>query len=236
MTRVRTALVLLALSGAASAAPRAPGRAARFKALIGQVFTQDSVENLQRNGKDDYHFETFDGRGYARVIGPFDGRDDFFLLPGRKGDALLFVEYSCGATCTQKASAYRSGPDGKAVHVPFKEILSLEAFDEVRHRLVALCLDSDEDFDTERASRAAAERDLPACPFALSLSKDAEHAGLAVLYSVLDSNGSGYQLSVGRTIVQAKTLLRWNGTAFVVREGPESEPVYLNTDAMQEKF
>jgi|GEM_PF-2530203 len=227
----------LALVGAASAAPRTASRAARFNAAIGAVFAQESVENLSRNKDEGYRFETFDARaGYARVIGPFDGHDDFFLLPGRKGETLLFVEYSCGPACTQKISAHRVGPDGKTVHVPFKEALSLEAFDELRHRLLAVCVDAESDFNTEPASRAAAQRDLPGCPFALSLSKDAAHAGLAVLYSVIDTDGSGYTLSVGKTIVEPKTGLRWNGAAFVSAEADSSERIFLNTDAIARLF
>lgn len=234
MTSSRT-LIALALSLASSPAFAAPAsRAARFQALIGKVFTQETVANMARNKDQGYRFETFDARtGYARVVGPFDGRDDFFLLAGRGGDVLIMVEYSCGPACTQKASAYRFAADAPPAHLAFKDVLSLPAFDELRRRLTTLCLDASGDFDTERDARAAAARDLPACPYALSLSK---RGGRGTIYEASNVDGSGYALSVAKSRVTPKAALRWNGRAYAGVDVVDGNDVILQSDQMRALF
>jgi hypothetical protein len=239
MTRAPLAALAVALaSGFAAAAPAARvarnSSAARFKAMIGRTFTQESVANMERNKDSGYRFETFDPQaGYARVVGPFDGRDDFFRLPGKAGDVLLMVEYSCGPDCTQKISAYRFAADGTSAHVPFKDLLAISAFDELRRRLVTLCLDSGGDFDTERANRAPDAQALPVCPLAIALSKTGNRARL---YHVADEDGSGYSLSVAKTRLTPKAFLTWNGKSFLASDPGDEPGVFLNGDQMRRLF
>ncbi|NNN04991.1 MAG: hypothetical protein HKL90_03730 [Elusimicrobia bacterium] len=234
MISPRTFFALTFALAAAPAFAAPASRAARFQAQIGKVFTQETVANMARNKDEGYRFESFDARtGYARVVGPFDGRNDFFLLSGPKGDVLIMVEYSCGPACTQKASAFLFAADAPAVHLAFKDVLSLPAFDELRRRLTTLCLDAGGDFDTERDARDAAARDLPACPYVLSLSKRGDGA---TLYKASNVDGSGYALSVAKSRVTPKAALRWNGRAFAGVGAVDDSPILLQSDQMRALF
>jgi hypothetical protein len=235
MTRARPAVLLAAaLSLGAAAAPLRLSRAERFKAMIGAVFTEETVENMEHGEEGAYRFETFDARaGYARILGPFDGRDDFFLLPGRKGETLVVVEYACGEACTQKASAYRFDAQGDPVHLRFKDLLALPAFEELHRRLLTLCFDAAGDFDTEPAARTADTQALPACPFVLSLSKT---GGPGMLYEPVNEASGGSKLSVAMTTVQPKAALKWNGQAFVGTDAADAPAVFLNSDHMKTLF
>ncbi len=228
-------LLTLAFALAAAPAFAAPAtRAARFRTLIGKVFTQETVANMIRNKSEGYRFESFDAHtGYARVVGPFDGRDDFFLLAGRDGDVLIMVEYACGPACTQKISAYLLVADAAPVHLAFKDVITLPAFDELHRRLLTLCLDSSGDFDTEQDARAAAARDLPACPYVLSLPKQ---GGRGTLYEASNVDGSGYALSVAKSRVTPKAGLRWDGRSFVGVDLVDAASTLLQSDKMRALF
>ena len=84
-------------------ASRAPSSAlgkaqSRLRGLIGKVFTQADIRDKgETDDEHSYRFEVFDeANGYARVIGPFGGYDDFFILRGENRDYLISIEYACG--------------------------------------------------------------------------------------------------------------------------------------------
>jgi hypothetical protein len=144
------------------------------------------------------------------------------------------VDYACGPDCTQKIAAYRFDAEGAPVHVAFKTLLSLPAFDELRRRLLTLCLDAGGDFDTERDARASDSRALPACPFAVLLNKT--QVGRGMIYEVADDDGSGYALSVAKTRILPKAALVWKKGVFVGTDAPLEPSVFLNGDKMRALF
>jgi len=235
MKRSPLALSLLILILALSPAAAAPGSAAaHLKALIGKVYTQETVANMERPGADGYRFELVDAKaGYARVVGPFEGHVDFFRLNGKKGEVLLEIDYACGVACTQKIAAYRFAADGSPVHVVFRSLLSLPAFEEVQRRLLTLCQDDAGDFNTERADRSSDEQGLPVCPFVVSLPKT---GGRGLLYEVSNTDGSGYALSVAKSTVSPRAALKWNGAVFVGVDAMDEPAVFLNGEKMRLLF
>ena len=228
------AVALAALACGARAAPPSP--AARFAARIDAVYTQSSSREMLEEKGDGYRFETFDpAAGYARVVGPFDGRSDFFWKRAPGAESLIEVDYSCGPACTQKAAAYRFDAAGRPTRLGLAAWLSLPAFSELRRRLLTLCTDAAGDFDTERDARAAAARDLPPCPFALSLPK---RGGAGTLFEVSDDDGSGYALSVAKTRVTPRASLLWRGGTWTAVPGSAADAAarLVNGAAMDELF
>lgn len=224
-------LLILALTPAAAAPDSA---AAHLKALIGKVYTQETVANMERAKSDGYRFDVVDAKaGYARLIGPFEGHVDFFRLAEKKGEVLLEIDYACGVACTQKIAAYRFAADGAPFHVVFRSLLSLPAFEDVQRRLLTLCQDAGGDFNTERADRSADSQGLPVCPFVISLPKT---GGRGVLYEVSNDDGSGYALSVAKSTVHPKAVLKWNGKTFVGGDAAGEPSVFLQGDRMKELF
>jgi hypothetical protein len=226
----------LAGAPAAAASPAAPSAPApgSLPALIGKVFDQESVAVMLKNKTDGYRFEILDEKtGFARVVGPFGGHEDFFRLPGKDGPTLIDVGYTCASTCLQKGSAFRFDAAGAARRVRFTEILDFGAFDDNAVRITKLCLDSDGNFEAEPEARDEKHRPLSPCPFALSLAK---HGGRGTLFSVENEDGSGYALSVGKTMLVPRTELRWNGAAYAGKTPKEQDPFLLNGDRMADLF
>jgi hypothetical protein len=240
MRRLACALVLLCLRPAAAGEPApAPKKIeSRFRALIRAAFPQ--AEILDAGGKDgeqDYRFQVFDDRdGYARVVGPFEGYQDFFLLRGKSREYLLSAAYDCQPACSQRVTIERfdAGAAPSAVPVPLMDALDLSPFPAVRRRLMSLCLDPEGNFDTQPDARAEARRKMPACPFVFSFPKKTRAD--AVLYKVVDENGSDLLLSVGKTIVSPQALLRWSGLKLAGSEPADAGSIFLNDEKMRSLF
>jgi hypothetical protein len=231
-----TGILLAGALGAAAAAPAArkgpaPGSLA---ALVGKVFDQEDVAVMLKNKTDGYRFEILDEKaGFARVVGPFGGHDDFFRLEGKAGATLIEIDYTCASTCRQKASVFRIGAGDAARRVRFTDVLDFGPFDDNAMRITKLCLDGDGNYEAEPQARAESHRELSACPFALSLSK---RGGRGTLFSVENEDGSGYALSVGKTMLAPRTELRWNGSAYAGKTAKDQNPFLLNGDRLAELF
>jgi hypothetical protein len=238
--RLACALLLLGLRSAAAGEP-APAQKkieSRFRVLIREAFPQAEIRDAGEKDDDgDYRFQVFDDRGgYARMVGPFEGYQDFFLLRGKSRDHLVSVEYQCQPACSQRVTITRfdAGAAPAPAPVPLMEALDLSPFSTVRRRLISLCLDPEGNFDTQPDARAEARRKMPACPFVFSFPKKTRAA--AVLYKVVDENGSDLLLSVGKTIVSPQALLRWNGLKLAGSEPADAGSIFLNEEEMRALF
>lgn len=236
------AAFLLGLHGmdAGAQALRTPSLApantdSQFRDMIGKVFPQAEIKNKgERGDEGSYRFKDFDAvNGYARVIGPFGGYDDFFLLRGERRDYLLSIEYSCGPACAQRATAHRFDAGAAPVSMPVKDILDLSQFGQIYRRLVSGCLDSDGEFNTEKDARDAAHRPMPPCPYVFSFPKKGSGA---ILFKVLNENGSDLLLIIGKSKVSPRVLLRWNGMKLVGFEPGNEDEIILNSSEMGRFF
>lgn len=227
---------LVARAQAASAPSPALGKAeSRLRGLIGKVFIQADIRGKgETDDERSYRFEVFDeANGYARVIGPFGGHDDFFLLRGESRDYLISIEYACGTACAQRATFHRFDAGAAPVSMALKDILDLSQFTTIQKRLLSVCLDSHGDFNTEKSARDAAHRDLSACPYVFSFPKKGSSV---ILFKVLNENGSDLLLSVGKTKVSPQVLLRWNGAKLVGSPPNDDGSILLNSDKMGRFF
>ncbi len=195
--------------------------------MIGKVYTQAEIKSKgARSDERSYRFSIFDAvNGYARVLGPFEGYNDFFLLRGGNADYLLFLEYTCGMACAQRAVFHRFKGGAAPVVIALKDILDLSRLESIQRRLLSVCVDSDGNFNTERVARDAAQQLLSACPYVLSFPKKGPGA---VLFKVINSDGSDMRLSVGKTRVSPRALLRWNGEKLIASAPGEENEIFLN--------
>lgn len=204
---------------------------ARLRDMIGKVYIQAEIKSKGATSDErSYRFAIFDAvNGYARVLGPFEGYNDFFLLRGGNADYLLFLEYTCGTACAQRAVFHRFKGGFAPVLIPLTGILDLSQLESVQSRLLSICVDSDGNFNTERSARDAAHQLLSACPYVLSFPKKGADA---VLFKIINSDGSDMRLSVGKTIVSPRALLRWNGEKLIASVPDEDKEIILNSARM----
>ena len=232
------ALLLLWLpAAAAGGSPSAPKKiASRFHLLIQEAFPQAEIEDGGgKAAENSYRFQVFDERsGYARLAGPFQGYEDFFLIRGKGSDHLISVEYQCQPACTQRVTVQRSVAGAALEPVPMMDFLELPPFASIRRKFMSLCLDSEGNFDTLPDSRDKAHKALPRCPYVFSFPK--KSSAPALLFMVVDESGGDLTLSVGRTRVSPRALLRWNGVKFAASELGGDEAIFLNGDKMRELF
>ena len=221
-------------------ASRAPSPAlgktqSRLRGLIGKVFTQAHIRDKgETDDERSYRFEVFDEvNGYARVIGPFGGYDDFFILRGENRDYLISIEYSCGTACAQRATFHRFDAGVAPTVIAAKDILDLSQFPSIKKRLLSICLDSHGDFNTEKGARDAAHLDLSACPYVFSFPKK---GASVILFKVLNENGSSLLLSVGKTRVSPQVVLRWNGVKLIGSQPDDDGSILLNSEQMGRFF
>jgi hypothetical protein len=232
------ALLLLGLgSAAAGESGSAPRKAeSRFRVMIREGFPQYEIQDAAgKDGEQGYRFQVFDDRnGYARVVGPFEGYQDFFLVRGKSREHLISVEYQCQPACSQRVTIQSFDAGAPPAPVPLMKALDLSRFETLRRRLINLCLDPEGNFDTQPDARAEERRKMPACPFVFSFPK---RRSAAILFKVVDENGSDLLLSVGKTNVSPQARLRWNGSLFVGGAPPDDAgSIFLNDDKMRELF
>jgi hypothetical protein len=233
-TSAACALLLLCLRPAGAAAPKKSE--SRFHLAIRKAFPQADIPAA--GGTDDensYRFQVFDEHaGYARLVGPFQGYQDFFFIRGKGREHLISVEYQCPSACSQRVTIQRFVAGAEPAPVPLMDLLDLSRFSDVRRRLMSLCLDAEGGFDTQPEARDKPRRALPSCPFVFSFPKKSSDASM--LFKVVDENGSDLLLSVGKTKVSPEARLRWNGAQFVGTEPGGDEAVFLNDDKMRALF
>ena len=221
-------------SSAASSAPRGAGN--RLRSLIAKVFALEEIK--VGDGADDeqgYRFKVFNEKSrYARVVGPFEGYDDFFLLRGESLDYLIFIQNDCQPACEQHMAVYRFEADGAPVRIPLMKILELSRFPAVRRKLLALCLDPEENFDMNKSSRSKARVALPGCPFAFSFPK--KNGSNAFLFEIVDENGSGFALSIGKTSAAPVAKLRWSGKQLIGVDPDDDASIFLGGARMDALF
>lgn len=242
---MRTALIAVLLAATLAPAParaqgfelppEAPVPSGRFRALVQTVFTQDNLLNPGDPGYENgYGFEAFDERnGYARVKGPFEGHDDFFLLKGKTKDFVAFVEYACDPSCAEKVSLFRMDSDTAPVAVPLMSVLDLRRFDRIERNLRAMCLSESGAFDQRQAARPKSLQGLPPCPFALSFSKD---GGPAQLFKIANEDGSSALLSMGRTVISSAVVFTWTGNRLAGNAAGDGARMVLSVARMKALF
>ena len=162
-----------------------PGHAADpLLRAVAAVFPQTQIKDAAADDEGAYRFQTLNRKnGHARVIGPFDGRADIFLLDGPGGRNVALVEYTCGAACNQRVTFHRF-EGARPQKVPFKTVLDLSREESARRRLFQLCVDEHGDLNTDRLLRKG---DRQRCALSRSRERRREHA----LYQLLDKAPSG---------------------------------------------
>ena len=200
--------------------------------MIQRAFPQAEIQD--DGGEQNYRFQILDERnGYARVVGPYEGYQDFFLIRGKRLDRLISVEYWCGPACGQRMTVYRFDSGGVPTPIPLMDVLDLSRSAPIRRKLLNLCLDSEGNFTTQADARAEAHRKMTPCPFVFSFPKKGSSA---VLFKVIDENGSDMLLSVGKTQISPQLLLRWNGAQFAGAEPDDAGLIFLNDEKMRALF
>lgn len=219
----------------APAAPSTAQRDKRFQGMISQIFPQGEIRPVDaRSAEGGSRYVVFDGaNGYARVTGPFNGADDFFLIHAGAADYVIFVEYNCGPACAQRVSAHRFEGDAPPVAVALTDVLDLSGVGAIRRSFMYLCLDEMGNFDSEKLSRPEERRDLPACPYVFSFSKKGAHA---VLFRIQDADQGRFLLSVSKTKVIPQARFRWEGGRLIGAEPPDINPIFLNGNKMKVWF
>ena len=205
-----------------------------LRAAVQTILTGEEIKDPGDGSEENYRFLALsEKRGYARVVGPFEGRADFFLLRGKATDYMIYVDYGCDPACDQKVTLYRLSASSAPAEVPLMTLLELPRFKSVRSKLIALCIGQSGSFDNNLYDRDPSKKNLGECPYVFSFSKT---GGDSFLDRIEDRDGTGNRLSVGKSEVAAKVRLTWNGTQFVDSEPDDIDDVFLSDGRMDDLF